>query len=152
MDIGSDLPTIYHRTLLDKSFEALRFWGSGLSMLERQGPVVWTTLTMADRKAAGYGGRDDADLINLLSSIDDAQIWIVFVEQPNGNIKVSWRSQSGIDISKVAMEFGGGGHPMASGAEISGNLEQARSLVIQETFRIVNENHKQVILDGMQNE
>ncbi len=152
METGSDLSGLYHRALLTKSFQALRFWGAGLSTLERDGPVVWTTLTMADRMAAGYGGRDDADLINLMSAIDDAEIWVIFVEQPNGNIKVSWRSQPGIDVSAVAMGFGGGGHPAASGAEISGSVDEVRTQVLRDTFRLVNENHKNYILNGMKNE
>lgn len=152
MEIGSDLSGLYHHALLTKSYQALRFWGAGLSVLDRDGPVVWTTLTMADRIAAGYGGRDDADLINLLSAIDDAEIWIIFVEQPNGNIKVSWRSKPGIDVSKIAAGFGGGGHPAASGAEISGSIDQVRAQVLRETFRLVNDNHKQFVLNGMKNE
>jgi phosphoesterase RecJ-like protein len=152
METGSDLSRLYHQALLTKSFQALRFWGSGLTTLERDGPVVWTTLTMADRIAAGYGGRDDADLINLLSAIEDAEIWIIFVEQPNGNIKVSWRSQPGIDVSKVAMGFGGGGHPAASGAEISGSIDQVRTQVLKDTFRLISNNHKPIVLNGIKNE
>lgn len=152
METGSDLSRLYHQALLTKSFQALRFWGAGLSTLERDGPMVWTTLTMAERIAAGYGGRDDADLINLMSAIEDAKIWIIFVEQPNGNIKVSWRSQPGIDVSKVAMGFGGGGHPAASGAEISGSIDQVRTDVLQDTFRLINDNHKQIEPNGMKNE
>lgn len=152
MEAGSDISLLYHKAILNRSYEAIRFWGTGLSMLERQGSVIWTTLTQAGREAAGYGGRDDADLINLLSAIDGVEISIIFVEQPNGNIKVSWRSQPGIDVSQVAVSFGGGGHPVAAGAEITGELEQVRSLVLQETLRLMNENHKQVMKDGMNNE
>ena len=152
MEAGSDLANLYQQALINRSYEAIRFWGAGLSVLERRGPVIWTTLTMDDRKAAGYGGRDDADLINLLSSINDVEICVVFIEQPNEHVKVSWRSQPGIDVSRVASGFGGGGHPSAAGAEITGDLEQVRSLVLQETFRLINNDHKEYYLNGMKNE
>lgn len=152
MEAGSDLSSLYHLSLVNRSYEAMRFWGSGLSLLEREGSIIWTTLTMADRKNAGYGGRDDADLINLMSSIVGVEICMVFVEQPNGKVKVSWRSLPGIDVSQVAMVFGGGGHLVAAGAEISGDLENVRSQVLQETFRLVRNNHKQYQMDGIKNE
>lgn len=148
MEAGGNLSDLYHKGLINRSYEALRFWGAGLSKLEKQGSIIWTTLTMADRQAAGYGGRDDADLINLLTTVNDARIFIVFVEQPNGNVKVSWRAQPGVDISQLAMEFGGGGHPAASGAEIVGNLADVRASVLERTIQLFS-NHHQHQLDGI---
>jgi phosphoesterase RecJ-like protein len=92
---------------------------------------------MEDRKAVGYRGRDDADLINVLSSIQDTRIALIFVEQPNRTVKVSWRGQPGVDVSKLALSFGGGGHPAAAGAEIQGNLEEVRSKVLQATQELL---------------
>ena len=57
---------------------------------------------MADRKASGYTGNDDADLINIISSIDDADIAIIFVEQNENNTKISWRGlKPDIDVSRL---------------------------------------------------
>lgn len=139
MEAGAELPELYMRALVQRSFEAMRFWGSGLSRLEREGQIVWATLSLADRQTAGYSGRDDADLINALSAISDAVISIIFVEQPNGKVKVSWRSQPGIDVSAIALKFGGGGHVSASGAELKGDLDRVREDVIRETSKILEE-------------
>jgi phosphoesterase RecJ-like protein len=109
----------------------------GLMKLERDGPMVWATLTMEDRQEVGYPGRDDADLINVLTSIHDASVVMIFVEQPNGEVKVSWRAQPGVDVSRVALKFGGGGHPAAAGAEIIGDLEEVRSSVLQVTRNLL---------------
>jgi phosphoesterase RecJ-like protein len=138
MEVGVDLPDLYLKALVQRSFEAARFCGEGLSHLEREGGLIWTTLSMADRQAVGYPGRDDADLINTLSAITGVVICMIFVEQPKGRVKVSWRSQPGLDVSEVALMFGGGGHPNASGAEISGNLEEIRELVLKETRILLN--------------
>jgi len=114
METGVDMPDLYRRALINRSYESVKFWGSGLINLERDGRLVWTTLTMEDRKLAGYPGRDDADLINVLSSIDEVDIAMVFVEQTNSRIKVSWRAQPGYDVAELAVVFGGGGHSAAS--------------------------------------
>jgi phosphoesterase RecJ-like protein len=139
MEAGAELPDLYMRSLVHRSFEAMRFWGAGLSTLEREDGMVWATLTMADRQAAGYSGRDDADLINILSAINDAMISIVFVEQSNGGVKVSWRSQPGLDVSAIALKFGGGGHPAAAGAEVSGNIEEVRHRVVDLTRQMISQ-------------
>ncbi|HEX9013138.1 MAG TPA: DHHA1 domain-containing protein, partial [Anaerolineaceae bacterium] len=104
---------------------------------ERQDRLVWTSLTLADRAAVGYPGNDDADLINILSSIEEADIAVIFVEQRAGKVKVSWRSVPGFDVSQVALQFGGGGHPAAAGAEIAGTLEEVQPRVLQATVPLL---------------
>lgn len=142
MKTGVDMPELYRRALIDRSFEAVKFWGAGLVKLERFERLVWTTLTMADRKSANYPGRDDADLINILSSIEGTDISLVFVEQPNGNVKVSWRARPGFDVAQVALTFGGGGHPTASGAEIAGSLSEVQGAVLEKTRPLINGGHR----------
>ena len=141
METGVNLSELYRRTLIDRSYEAVRLWGAGLTKVERIGRLVWTTLTRLDRETVHYPGRDDADLINILAAIEDTDISIVFVEQPNGNVKVSWRAQPGFDVAKVAVNFGGGGHPAASGAEISGSLTDVQAAVLKKTCLLLNGGH-----------
>ena len=141
METGVDLSDLYRRTLIDRSFEAVRLWGAGLTKVERTGRLIWTTLTRADREAAHYPGRDDADLINILSAVEDTDISVIFVEQPNGSVKVSWRAQPGFDVSKVALQFGGGGHAAASGAEIEGSLPEVQAAVLEQTSSLLDGGH-----------
>ena len=83
------------------------------------------------RKESGYKNNDDADLINILTSIDNAAMAIVFVEQGGNMVKVSWRAISpNLDVSKVAANFNGGGHLAAAGAEISGTLDEVCKKVL----------------------
>ncbi|MBN1439195.1 MAG: bifunctional oligoribonuclease/PAP phosphatase NrnA [Anaerolineales bacterium] len=133
MQAGGSLPETVERSLHRRSFAAARYWGAGLSRLERDGTIVWTSLTLADRSQAGYPGRDDADLVNILSSIDGHEAALIFIEQDGGKIKVSWRVVGGLDVTPLAASFGGGGHPAASGAVLSGNLEDVRCAVLQRT-------------------
>jgi len=133
METGGDLPNLYYHGLLRRSFEAARYWGMGLTGLQRHGRMIWTSLTLKSRQEAGYTGRDDADLISVLSTVEGADVVILFNEQGNGNIKVSWRSQPGYDVSKVALRFGGGGHAAAAGADIEGDLTEVQTRVIEVT-------------------
>jgi phosphoesterase RecJ-like protein len=140
IDLGADLTRVYNEELVMRPFEAVRYWGAGLNRLERENGLVWTSLTLADREAAGYATDDDADLVNVLSSVRDAEIAIIFVEQPGGTVKVSWRTRPGLDVSEIAYRFGGGGHAAAAGADIVGGLAEVKARVIRETLLLLDKN------------
>ncbi|MBE0669175.1 MAG: DHH family phosphoesterase [Anaerolineales bacterium] len=138
MEAGVDMPEIYMRSLVRKSFPAAKFWGAGLSSLESKNGIVWGTLTVADRKSAGYGGNDDADLINMISAIDGNKVGMVFVEQTNNHVKISWRALApGVDVSPVAQYFKGGGHAAAAGADIEGSLSEVQKEVLKKTRELL---------------
>jgi phosphoesterase RecJ-like protein len=134
METGVDLTELYMKALVMKSFSAARYWGAGLSRLEQQNGIVWATLTLNDRKISGYSGNDDADLINMISAIDGNKVGMIFVEQNDLHVKVSWRAlEPGIDVSQVAKYFTGGGHAAAAGADIPGTLSEIQPLVLKTT-------------------
>ncbi|QYK51035.1 MAG: DHH family phosphoesterase [Anaerolineales bacterium] len=130
---GADLPALYERALLRRSFQAMRYWGAGLTSLQQEGGLVWGTLSLADRQAVGYPGNDDAELVNNISMIEGAAITVLFVEQADQQVKISWRSQGGHDVSRIAAQFGGGGHTAAAGAVVNGSLAQAHERVLAAT-------------------
>jgi bifunctional oligoribonuclease and PAP phosphatase NrnA len=133
MEKGANLQDLYLKAMLEKSIEAVRYWGKGLSRIQKEDRLVWTSLTLADRAEVDYPGRDDADLVNILTRIRDIDICIVFVEQTDGAVKVSWRSKPGFDVARIATQFGGGGHKPAAGAEIKGDLERVQEDVLEAT-------------------
>src|SRR5690349_10021003 len=134
METGVDMTELYMKALVNKSFPAARYWGAGLSSLEQRNGMVWATLTLNDRKLAGYSGNDDADLINMISAIEGNKIGMIFVEQGDNHVKISWRAlEPGIDVSQVAKHFKGGGHAAAAGADIPGGLNEIQPLVLKTT-------------------
>jgi phosphoesterase RecJ-like protein len=139
METGVDLADLYMKALVKKSFPAARYWGAGLSRLEQKNGMVWATLTAEDRKRSGYGGNDDADLINMISAIEGNKVGMIFVEQNDKHVKISWRAlQPGIDVSQVAKHFNGGGHAAAAGADIPGALTDVQPLVLKTTQEMLS--------------
>ena len=137
MEVGIDLPYLYQLALVNHSYDAMRLWGIGLGNLERNGSMIWSTITLQDRAAIDYPGYDDADLVNLLGTVEGAEIAMIFTEHPDHIVKVSWRSQAGIDVSKIALEFGGGGHPAASGASVQGSLAEVKQKVLDASRQLL---------------
>jgi phosphoesterase RecJ-like protein len=134
MDTGVDMPDIYMRGLVHRSLPAARYWGAGLSRLTSSDGIVWSALSLEDRKACGYSGNDDADLINMISAINGHKVGMIFVEQHDNHVKISWRAlEPGVDVSPIATHFGGGGHAAAAGADIAGTLAEVKPLVLEKT-------------------
>jgi phosphoesterase RecJ-like protein len=137
MRAGADLHGIYNHSLHKRSFTAIRLWAEGLARLRLADRMVWATLPLQARKAAGYSGNGDADLIDVLTTVREADVALVFVERPDGKVKVSWRSAPGIDVARLATLFGGGGHAPAAGAEIPGALGEVEEKVVAATRAIL---------------
>jgi phosphoesterase RecJ-like protein len=139
METGVDMTELYMKALVSKSFPAARYWGAGLSKLEHQDGIVWATLTLEDRKKSGYTGNDDADLINMISAIEGHKVGMIFVEQNDQHVKISWRAlEPGVDVSGVAKHFNGGGHAAAAGADIPGVLSEVQPLVLKTTMEMLS--------------
>ena len=139
METGVDMTELYMKGLVRKSFPAARYWGAGLSKLEQENGIVWATLTLEDRKKSGYTGNDDADLINMISAIEGHKVGMIFVEQNDQHVKISWRAlEPGVDVSGVAKHFNGGGHAAAAGADIPGALSEVQPLVLKTTLEMLS--------------
>jgi len=79
-------------------------------------------------------------VVNSLSNVEGIDVSVRFVEQAPDRVKVSWRAGVGLDVSKVALHFGGGGHPAAAGVEISGSLPEVQEKVLAVTRKILRLN------------
>ncbi len=139
IDQGADLYNTYYQNLTRQPVKALRLWEKSLSQMTYENQLIYASISLADKRSAGYDSTDDADFINLLSTIDDVKIAIVFVELSKDLVKVSWRAAPGYDVSKIATMFGGGGHVAASGAEVKGSLTQVKELIINTTKQLMSE-------------
>jgi phosphoesterase RecJ-like protein len=139
VDKGANISELYNKALLSRSFEATKYWGFALSRMQRDGGLVWTSLTLEDRKASGYFGNDDADLTNILSSIDSYDVAILFIEQSADRSKVSWRANGDLDVSGLAHSLGGGGHPAAAGADLKGSLAEIQENILEITRNYLNQ-------------
>jgi phosphoesterase RecJ-like protein len=142
MDLGGDLTGIYYKTIVEQSLSSARYWGAGLSKIQMEDGLVWTTLTLKERFSAGYAASDDADLVKILSAINGAKIALILTEQETGYVKISWRlcgsDDTDLDVSDIAQKFGGGGHKAAAGADVKGEINDVLEKALHETKITMN--------------
>ena len=91
--------------------------------------MITSIVRLADIKETAATPHDTEDLINLTLAVKGTQVAAILIEQPDGRIKVSFRSRSAVDCSALAGRFGGGGHKAAAGAIMTGPFEAAHERV-----------------------
>jgi len=130
MRAGASLPYITHYSLNRRPTTAIHLWGAALAQLRVVGRVIWTSIPLAMRRAAGYTGNGDAGLVSFLVSADDADAAVVFVEREDGRVEVGLRAAPGFNVAQVALQLGGGGHALAAGCTLPGPLEEVQAQVL----------------------
>jgi phosphoesterase RecJ-like protein len=125
-------PTELYEALFERnSLSRLRLMGVVLERLSStlDGRVAYTEILRGDYESTGASPQDTEDLVNYPRSIEGAEVGLLFLEQPRGGVKVSFRSRGAVDVAKLAEKFGGGGHRQASGAILETTLDEARKRV-----------------------
>jgi phosphoesterase RecJ-like protein len=77
--------------------------------------MVWTYATLADLERHGQRPYVLDTLIDPVRSVAEADVAVVVKELAAGEWAVSLRSKGAVDVSRVAVAFGGGGHRLAAG-------------------------------------
>ncbi len=88
------------------------------------GKVAVISLTDEMIRAAGAGEGDLENIAAMSIKIEGVKVGITF-RQCDGGFKVSVRSLPGISACDICKEFGGGGHVVAAGCTIPGDLDMA---------------------------
>jgi phosphoesterase RecJ-like protein len=104
----------------------MKLWGVVLNRLKKQADlsIVYSVITKDDLLNCGADYDDIAGVVNLINSIPDAKAAILFYETEDNKIRASVRTESdGVDVSRLANLFGGGGHKKASGFTLDGHFK-----------------------------
>ena len=94
------------------------------------GAIAFSEVFKADYAKTGAIPQDTEDAVGYTRSIAGVEVGMIFLEQPAGGVKVSFRSRGKVDVAKVAEGFGGGGHKLASGATLHTSIEEAQKRVL----------------------
>lgn len=102
----------------------------GTLKLSEGGKIAYMELTKDMLKKVGAKEEDADGFINFAREIESVEVAVLFREQDNLKVKVGLRSNVWVDVSKIAEEFGGGGHARAAGCTLEGPLEKAKNVFL----------------------
>jgi len=123
LGLGARQQEIIQNVYKTKPLTTLKIWGRALNRIQvndRAG-IVWSAVSREDLAEMGAESKEVSGILDeLISTIPDADIHVMFTEMEEGEIKASLRSSPAIDANRLAARiFGGGGHPRAAGFRVS---------------------------------
>ena len=110
--------------LLGRALESMEFRGSG--------KIAVMKLTRRDFLDSNALSEHADTIVNYALDTIGTEMALMAREGEDGKIKFSLRAREPHRVDDVAQQFGGGGHPQASGITMSGTLDEAVELVLAE--------------------
>jgi bifunctional oligoribonuclease and PAP phosphatase NrnA len=137
VDAGIAVNKIYRTIFEESSLARLKLMGRTLQSITvtADGRVAYGVVRLRDIAESGAIPQDTEDLVNYTLSMTGVELGMLFVELSPSDVKVSFRSRDRADCTRIAAQFGGGGHRQAAGATVSGGVDAAVRSVLQVTER-----------------
>lgn len=132
---------IARRIYEERSVAATHLLGTALARLSpnHDPEIVSSMLTRGDFAETGAEPSDTDGIIDHLRAIGGRRVAMLFVEADGEQVRVSLRSDGSVDVSEIALSFGGGGHAMAAGCTLEGSGEQVREKVLAAVRRALSQ-------------
>ncbi len=114
---GASIGRVTEAVLEHRTLNEIQLLTEMLDTLElsADGRLATAYVTAEMMKRTGCTGDDTSGLIGEIRSIAGVEVAIVFIESSEGTVHVSLRSKNTVDVSDIALQFGGGGHARAAG-------------------------------------
>ncbi|MCC8142093.1 MAG: DHH family phosphoesterase [Lachnospiraceae bacterium] len=122
---GIPYSRIVDETYYIRSYPQQKIWGKALltSRLFFNGACIVSTVTQKDMEQYQVTPEDLDGIVSELRSTSGVEVAVFLYETTEG-YKISLRSASYVDVAKIALTFGGGGHARAAGASADGDPEE----------------------------
>ena len=124
MEYGIEYSDIIDNTFYSKTYIQNQILGRALleSVLFYDGKCIFSSISKEMMEFYDVDGKSLGGIVEQLRLTDGVEVAIFMYEIEDGEYKVSLRSKRIIDVSKIAMEFGGGGHVRAAGFSVKSDV------------------------------
>jgi bifunctional oligoribonuclease and PAP phosphatase NrnA len=147
LELGARQQEIIRYVYKTKPLSTLRIWGRALNRMQvnAKDRIVWSAISHEDLVEMEAQSKETHGIIDeLLTTIPDADVYVLFTETENGGLKASMRSSDKVDVSSLAKSlFGGGGHARAAGFKLKGydNFQIAVAECVQKIVQKIQRRH-----------
>lgn len=134
LDAGLEPGEISQEIYERQNVSGLRLLGAALQSLRVREDLslAYVLLSLEDFARAGASAAD-AETLNIVEyarRIEGIEVGALLREEEPGQVKLSLRSKGGVDVARLAVTLGGGGHPRAAGATIQGSMQHAEDTLL----------------------
>lgn len=136
---GINFSSIAYNLNNSMSEEKLKLIAKAINNMEiyEGGKIRFTYVDYDTIKELGVDEEDAEGMTNYLRNVKGTDVAIYVRGKSDGTLKVSLRASENVDVSPVAIKFGGGGHMRAAGYTMKEPLEVGKKLVIDEFRKLV---------------
>ena len=121
---GADIHAVNLALFVRKPLSALRLKGLIFETMQLRlnGRAVVLKVSRQMLKRSGAQPEDCESALHEAMGLPTVSVALLLRERKDGSVKGSLRTDDGIDVSRIAAQFGGGGHPFAAGFVVEGEM------------------------------
>lgn len=126
MEKGIDYAGIIDNSFYKKTYIQNQILGRALleSILFYDKKCIFSSISTEIMDFYGVTGRELGGIVEQLRLTEGVEVAIFMYQIVEGEYKVSMRSKDTIDVSRIAVKFGGGGHVRAAGFTAKGTVHK----------------------------
>ena len=98
--------------------------------------ISFTYITEEDMQKANAETGDHEGIVTIGRNIEGVEV-SVFARQIDEGWRLSLRSNDYVNVSDVCIMFGGGGHPKAAGATLTGSINEVKDKILAQIKRYI---------------
>lgn len=144
MKLGANKDKAVHVLYRSEPYKLIKFYGEVLSRVQIniENKFVWSAIPYEIYEKLDKPSMAKESAASLFAQVvEGTDFGFIALEQEKGKLAVSFRSRTGLDISKIAVELGGGGHVYAGGAKLENMpFDQAVEKVLEVCRKYANKN------------
>lgn len=139
INIGINVAEISQRIFDSTSYEKVKLLGTAIEVLEllENGRIALIPLPSDLIKLTGAKEEDCDGIVNIGRNIRGVRVAAMLRQWENGEIKVSLRSSSDVDVSAIASLYAGGGHKKAAGYITKGSLNEVKNKLLNDIKEVL---------------
>lgn len=133
MEFGVDVNKILEDTYYGKSYNQMMITAKiqSQAVLTMNGKCIYGYCTDEMMKKYNVTIHDLDAVVASIRNVEGVEVAMFLYQLDDNKFKISLRSKTHVDVSKIAVEFGGGGHVRAAGFEVEGALDDVIEKVLE---------------------
>lgn len=133
IEMGAEPEEMHERVYGRSPLRKFRLLKHALETLEHdpESGISWMVIPKEPYEELGLVAEDLEGIVDIPRSVEGTEVGLLFRDTARGDVKVSFRSNGGVDVNRLARLFEGGGHVKASGAVLPGPMDRAVETVVE---------------------
>ena len=136
---GVEVNEILEETFFRKTYKQMMVTAKIQSeaVLTMDGKCIYGFCTNETMEEYGVTKSDLDAVIGAIRNVDGVEVALFVYQLDENKFKASLRSKRYVDVSEIAVSFGGGGHVRAAGFDIEGSLEDVIEKVLKKINNVI---------------